>query len=324
MPARNQALKQLGQHPVIEGLRLVRATPADAVILLGDIGQVEELVEGPRHRQQLVVAERGESLAQLLFTGRGALATGLGTLADQLDLGQEGLAALVTDAVAEQLAEIGIAADILLEPLRRDSGPAIAAGALFAQSRGGDPLVVALAADHVVTDPAAFAAVCKMARAAADDGRIVTFGVRPVRAATEYGYIRPGDSVGPDTFGEPARELLALEGVDVTQIALDRSAATGVALIAVDAKGENQITVAPGANAGITPTSVVSALDALGQAAGAVLGSLEVPLDAVEAAARWAHDRGVPFVLNPAPARPRTDTVTPCTDTVCPTPTTWS
>jgi mannose-1-phosphate guanylyltransferase/mannose-6-phosphate isomerase len=106
--------------------------------------------------------------------------------------------------VAEQLAEIGIAADILLEPLRRDSGPAIAAGALFAQSRGGDPLVVALAADHVVTDPAAFAAVCKMSRAAADDRRIVTFGVRPVRAATEYGYIRPGQAVCAGAFAVAA------------------------------------------------------------------------------------------------------------------------
>jgi ribokinase len=91
-----------------------------------------------------------------------------------------------------------------------------------------------------------------------------------------------------------------------------------VALIAVDAKGENQITVAPGANAGITPTSVVSALDALGRAAGVVLGSLEVPLDAVEAAARWAHDRGVPLVLNPAPARPEAHDLLPFTRVVTP------
>src|SRR5215471_21212512 len=58
--------------------------------------------------------------------------------------------------VLEQLAEIGIEADILLEPLRRDSGPAIAAGAAFAQSRDDAAIVLALAADHVITDPAAF------------------------------------------------------------------------------------------------------------------------------------------------------------------------
>jgi mannose-1-phosphate guanylyltransferase/mannose-6-phosphate isomerase len=102
--------------------------------------------------------------------------------------------------VAEQLAAIGIEADIVLEPMRRDSGPAIAAGAVFAFRRGGDPVVVALAADHVVTDTAAFAKVCGLAAAAAAKDRIVTFGVRPSRPATEYGYIRAGASIGPDIF----------------------------------------------------------------------------------------------------------------------------
>jgi mannose-1-phosphate guanylyltransferase/mannose-6-phosphate isomerase len=101
--------------------------------------------------------------------------------------------------VAEQLAEIGIAADILLEPARRDSGPALAAGAGFALARGGDPMIAALAADHVVTDPAAFAASCAAAREAASE-HIVTFGVRPDRAATEYGYISPGGPLGAAAF----------------------------------------------------------------------------------------------------------------------------
>src|SRR5271155_4065865 len=81
--------------------------------------------------------------------------------------------------VAEELAAIGVEADVLLEPMRRDSGPAIAAGAAFALERGGDPVVVALAADHVVTDAAVFAKVCGLAAGAAADDRIVTFGVRP-------------------------------------------------------------------------------------------------------------------------------------------------
>ncbi len=102
--------------------------------------------------------------------------------------------------VSEQLAAIGVEADIILEPLRRDSGPAIAAGAAFAAKRDGDPLIVALAADHVVTDPAAFAKVCGMAAEAAAADRIVTFGVRPTRPATEYGYIRAGRSIGPEIF----------------------------------------------------------------------------------------------------------------------------
>jgi len=94
--------------------------------------------------------------------------------------------------VAEQLAAIDAQADILLEPARRDSGPAIAAGTEFAKARGGDPFVVALAADHVVSDAAAFADACRIARDAAGGGHIVTFGVRPTKASTEYGYICPG------------------------------------------------------------------------------------------------------------------------------------
>jgi mannose-1-phosphate guanylyltransferase/mannose-6-phosphate isomerase len=97
--------------------------------------------------------------------------------------------------VSEQLAEIGVEADILLEPMRRDSGPAIAAGAAFAETRTSDGVVLALAADHVVQDNAAFVAACREGLVAADQGRIVTFGVAPERAATEYGYINPGEVV---------------------------------------------------------------------------------------------------------------------------------
>src|SRR5215468_9021518 len=105
--------------------------------------------------------------------------------------------------VLEQLAEIGLEADILLEPVRRDSGPAIATGAVFALTRGGDAVVLALAADHVVRDNAAFVAACREGLVAASAGNIVTFGVTPERAATEYGYIKPGKKI--------AGEVLAVE-----------------------------------------------------------------------------------------------------------------
>jgi mannose-1-phosphate guanylyltransferase / mannose-6-phosphate isomerase len=100
--------------------------------------------------------------------------------------------------VLEQLAEIGIEADVLLEPMRRDSGPAIAAGATFAQARDNEAVVLALAADHVVQDTPAFIAACRQGLVAAESGRIVTFGIRPERPATEYGYISPGDVVSGD------------------------------------------------------------------------------------------------------------------------------
>jgi mannose-1-phosphate guanylyltransferase/mannose-6-phosphate isomerase len=102
--------------------------------------------------------------------------------------------------VAEQLAAIGTVADILLEPVRRDSGPAIAAAATFAAKRDENTLLVALAADHVISDPTSFVKVCRLAADAAAADRIVTFGVRPTRPATEYGYIRAGTAIGTDIF----------------------------------------------------------------------------------------------------------------------------
>ncbi len=100
--------------------------------------------------------------------------------------------------VLEQLDDVGIEADIVLEPARRDSGPAIAAGAAFARRRDADAVVLALAADHVVRDVAAFAAACRQGLVAAKEGRIATFGVKPQRPATEYGYISPGAVIGGD------------------------------------------------------------------------------------------------------------------------------
>lgn len=100
--------------------------------------------------------------------------------------------------VREQLGEIGAEADILLEPLRRDSGPAIAAGAVFAAARDAEAVVLALAADHVVRDAEAFVGVCRAALDTARSGRIITFGVRPESPSTEYGYIQPGRSIAGD------------------------------------------------------------------------------------------------------------------------------
>ena len=100
--------------------------------------------------------------------------------------------------VLEQLSEIGLEADVLLEPARKDSGPAIAAGAVFARDRDSKAVVLALAADHVVRDAPAFVAACRDGLKAAAGGRIVTFGIRPERAATEYGYINPGEAISGD------------------------------------------------------------------------------------------------------------------------------
>jgi mannose-1-phosphate guanylyltransferase / mannose-6-phosphate isomerase len=91
-----------------------------------------------------------------------------------------------------QAAEVGCGVSVVLEPERRDSGPAIAAGALIARQRDPDAVVLALAADHVILDTAAFHDACRRARDAALAGRIVTFGISPSEPKTGYGYIQPG------------------------------------------------------------------------------------------------------------------------------------
>ncbi len=101
--------------------------------------------------------------------------------------------------VAEHLRESGMAADIVLEPMRRDSGPAVATAAVLAASRDPQSIVLILAADHIVRKPEQFIATCREAAALAAEGRIVTFGIRPSHAATNYGYIRPGTKLNGGT-----------------------------------------------------------------------------------------------------------------------------
>jgi mannose-1-phosphate guanylyltransferase/mannose-6-phosphate isomerase len=95
-----------------------------------------------------------------------------------------------------QAEEIGIDATVVIEPLRRDSGPAFAAATAIALKRDPDAVVLALAADHIILDAAKFRETCLAGRAAADAGRIVTFGIRPSEPKTSYGYILPGAAIG--------------------------------------------------------------------------------------------------------------------------------
>ena len=95
--------------------------------------------------------------------------------------------------VAEQMRAARIAGDIVLEPFRRDSCAAIAAAARLVIARDPKALMLVLAADHAIPDVAGFLAHVRRGAAAAEADRIVTFGIRPSRPATGYGYIRPGE-----------------------------------------------------------------------------------------------------------------------------------
>ena len=94
--------------------------------------------------------------------------------------------------VADQLQRSGASADIVLEPVGRDSGPAIAVATEFACRRDREAILLVLAADHIVQDTGAFRRSCQQALCAAAQGHLVTFGVHPSGPATSYGYIRPG------------------------------------------------------------------------------------------------------------------------------------
>ena len=97
--------------------------------------------------------------------------------------------------VAAALQRKGLEGTILLEPKGRNTAPAIALAAFTALSGGDDPLLLALPSDHVLKPQAAFAEAVARARACAETGRIVTFGITPTTPETGFGYIRRGEEL---------------------------------------------------------------------------------------------------------------------------------
>jgi mannose-1-phosphate guanylyltransferase/mannose-6-phosphate isomerase len=98
--------------------------------------------------------------------------------------------------VDEQLRQVGIEPQaILLEPVARNTGPAIAAAALWLLARDPDALMLVQPSDHVIADTAEFHRAVMRGLAAAQDGRLVTFGIKPSRPDTGYGYIQAGTAL---------------------------------------------------------------------------------------------------------------------------------
>ncbi|MGZ6545607.1 MAG: ribokinase [Actinomycetota bacterium] len=108
-------------------------------------------------------------------------------------------------------------------------------------------------------------------------------------------------AVGDDQLGVAALDALRDNGVQTDHVIVTPGAPTGVALVAVGPDGENQISVAAGANDTLEPKDVEDALDSLRPHV--LLVSLEVPERTARAAMGWSHDHGVTTVLNPAPPR---------------------
>ncbi|HEV2679352.1 MAG TPA: mannose-1-phosphate guanylyltransferase/mannose-6-phosphate isomerase [Rhodanobacter sp.] len=102
---------------------------------------------------------------------------------------------------ADQLLEAGIKdATIVLEPLARNTAPAIALGALQALQRDADAVLLVLPADHLIGDTTVFVDAVKQAMPLAAQGWLVTFGIRPDRPETGFGYIRRAEAIGSDGY----------------------------------------------------------------------------------------------------------------------------
>ena len=123
-----------------------------------------------------------------------------------------------------------------------------------------------------------------------------------VAAARAGGDVTLVARVGTDTLGDAALDGFRRDRIAVEHVRRDPDAPSGVALIFVEAGGENSIGVASGANARLAPADVEAAGGAI-RAADILLMQLETPLETIVAAARIAHQAGVCAILNPAPAR---------------------
>ena len=117
------------------------------------------------------------------------------------------------------------------------------------------------------------------------------------RAGAEVAFVA---RMGADSHAERYIEHLDAEGIDISAISRDRRAASGVALIAVDAAGHNQIAVASGANSRLRPAHLKAGLRRV-RMGSVVVAQLEVPVETVQAAFRAARRAGATTLLNPAP-----------------------
>jgi mannose-1-phosphate guanylyltransferase / mannose-6-phosphate isomerase len=109
--------------------------------------------------------------------------------------------------IAEQLRLMGKKGVVVLEPVGRNTAPALTLAALAATRDGADPVLLVMPADHVIVDTAAFQAVVREGAALAAEGAVVTFGITPDAPETGYGYIQTGAAFGHDAAQGGARQI---------------------------------------------------------------------------------------------------------------------
>ena len=147
-------------------------------------------------------------------------------------------------------------------------------------------------------------------------GKGANQAVAVARLAAEPGACTFIAKVGDDLFGRETAARLAKDGINAHLIT-DPHEASGVALILVDERGQNVISVALGANGTLSEADLLSYKGEI-EGAAALLLQLETPIPTVLSAAKWAHEAGVPVVLNPAPATELPRELLACVDWITP------
>ncbi len=141
-----------------------------------------------------------------------------------------------------------------------------------------------------------------------------------VQCARLGAHVTMAGQVGGDLFGRTMLETASAAGVDMSRVSVDENESTGVAHITLEVSDtgvQNRITVCPGAGYTLKVEDVAWVKDAV---AGydMVLMQFELPMPIVEAVARWAHEAGVPVMINPAPAAPMSRELLACADYISP------
>jgi len=150
----------------------------------------------------------------------------------------------------------------------------------------------------------------------APGGKGANQAVAVARLAAKKGACTFIAKVGDDLFGRDTAARMKKDGI-AAHLVIDGKEPSGTALILVDAKGQNVISVALGANGTLSPKDVAPFKKEIESAAALVM-QLETPVETVAWAAKVAHDAGVPVILNPAPARKLPKSLYPLVDWITP------
>lgn len=134
----------------------------------------------------------------------------------------------------------------------------------------------------------------------APGGKGANQAVAAARAGSEVAFI---GRVGSDEYGKALHQAMQAAGVDMRHVIVDPVNPTGLALVTVDARGENEIVVIPGANGAVSPEDVDAARETIA-ASSYVLVQLEIPLETVRYVAGIAPESHTRVILNAAPAQP--------------------